>query len=67
MEDVLVTQLLQSDKMSFALSVHAWVSDAASQIKRSGAHIAVFTETRVQTMDKHNLIVNAFKKKGYLT
>ena len=45
---------------------HAWVSDATSQIKCSGAHIAVFTETRVQTIDKHNLIVNAFKMKGYL-
>ena len=45
---------------------HAWVSDATSQIKCSGAHIAVFTETRVQSIDKHNLIVNAFKMKGYL-
>ena len=44
--------------------VHAWVADAASQIKCSGAHIGVFTETRVQSIDKHNLIVNAFKRKG---
>ena len=44
----------------------AWVSETCSQIKRSRAHIAVLTETRIQTIDKHNLIVNAFKRKGYL-
>ena len=44
----------------------AWVSETCSQIKRSRAHIAVLTETRIQTLDKHNLIINAFKRKGYL-
>ena len=46
--------------------IQAWVSDTCSQIKLSRAHIAVLTETRIQTVDKHNLIVNAFKRKGYL-
>ena len=45
--------------------VNAWVSDAVSQLQCSGAHIGVFTESRVQTMDKHHLIVNAFKRKCY--
>ena len=46
--------------------IQAWVSDTCSQIKLSRSHIAVLTETRIQTIDKHNLIVNAFKRKGYL-
>ena len=46
--------------------IQAWVSDTCSQIKLSRSHIAVLTETRIQTVDKHNLIVNAFKRKGYL-
>ena len=46
--------------------IQAWVSDTCSQIHRSGSHIAVLTETRIQTADKHNHIVNAFKKKGFL-
>ena len=43
--------------------IHEWVSETCSQIKLSRAHIAVLTETRIQTIDKHNLIVNAFKRK----
>ena len=46
--------------------IQAWVSDTCSQIRRSGSHIVVLTETRIQTADKHNLIVNAFRKKGFL-
>ena len=46
--------------------VKAWVSDAVAQLQCAGAHIGVFTESRVQSMDKHHLIVNAFKSKGYL-
>ena len=40
--------------------VKAWVDDAVAQLQRAGAHIGVFTETRIQSADKHHLIVNAF-------
>ena len=46
--------------------VKAWVDDAVAQLQRAGAHIGVFTETRIQSADRHHLIVNAFKSKGYL-
>ena len=46
--------------------IQAWVTDTCSQIHRSGSHIAVLTETRIQTADKHNHIVNAFKKRRFL-
>ena len=46
--------------------VKGWVEDAISQLQRAGAHVGVFTETRIQSADRHHLIVNAFKSKGYL-
>ena len=46
--------------------INEWVSNAALQLARSGAHVGVFTETRVQTQDRHTRIVNAFKRLGYL-
>ena len=46
--------------------VKAWVDDAVAQLQRAGAHVGVFTETRIQSADRHHLIVNAFKSKGYL-
>ena len=33
---------------------------------RSGAHVGVFTKTRVRTLDKHTRIANVFKRSGYL-
>ena len=46
--------------------INEWVSNAVLQLVRSGAHVGVFTETRVQTQDRHTRIVNAFKRLGYL-
>ena len=40
--------------------------DAVAKLQRAGAHVGVFTETRIQSADRHHLIVNAFKSKGYL-
>ena len=46
--------------------INEWVSNAVLQLVRSGAHVGVFAETRVQTQDRHTRIVNAFKRLGYL-
>ena len=46
--------------------IGGWVSDAVLQLQRSGAHVGVFTETRIQTSDRHSRIVNAFKENGYI-
>ena len=46
--------------------INEWIINAVSQLIRSGAHVGVFTETRVQTLDRHTRIVNAFKRSGYL-
>ena len=40
--------------------IGGWVADAVLQLQRSGAHVGVFTETRIQTSDRHSRIVNAF-------
>ena len=40
--------------------------NAVSRLIRSGTHVGVFTETRVQTLDRHTRIVNAFERFGYL-
>ena len=41
--------------------INEWVSDAVLQLLQSGAHVGIFTETRVHTQDRHTRIVNAFK------
>ena len=41
--------------------INEWVSDAVLQLLHSGAHVRIFTETRVHTQDRHTRIVNAFK------
>ena len=46
--------------------VKGWVEDAISQLQRAGAHVGVFTETRIQAAERHHVIVNAFKSRGYL-
>ena len=43
-----------------------WVSDAVRQLRQSGAHVGIFTETRVHTQDRHTRIVNEFSSCGYL-
>ena len=42
------------------------MNDAVKQIKHSGAHVGIFTETRVQTQERHTRVVNAFSAAGYL-
>ena len=42
--------------------IGGWVSDAVLQLQRSGAHVGVFTETRIQTSDRHSPIVKSFKE-----
>ena len=46
--------------------VNDWVSDAVSQLQCTGAHVGIFTETRVHTPDRHTRIVNAFRSRGFL-
>ena len=46
--------------------INGWVIDAVLKLQRSGAHVGVFTETRIQTSDRHSRIVNAFKENGYI-
>ena len=36
--------------------INEWVSNAVLQLLRSGAHVGVFTETRVQTQDRHTTL-----------
>ena len=46
--------------------INGWVIEAVLQLQRSGAHVGVFSETRIQTSDRHSRIVNAFKENGYI-
>ena len=46
--------------------IQEWVNDAVKQIINSGAHVSIFTETRIQTQEKHTSIINAFSSAGYL-
>ena len=42
------------------------MNDAVAQLRQSGAHMGIFTETRIQTQDRHSRIVIAFTSCGYL-
>ena len=36
--------------------VNDWVSDAVSQLQCTGAHVGIFTETRIHTPDRHTAL-----------
>ena len=46
--------------------IQAWVNDAVKQIINCGAHLNIFTETRIQIQEMHTSIINAFSSAGYL-
>ena len=46
--------------------VQDWVNNAVAQLREPGAHVGSFTETRIQTQDRHSRIVYAFSSCGFL-
>lgn len=45
--------------------IGAWVDGAISQLVCTGAHVGIYTETKIHPVDRHTRIINAFKTLGF--
>ena len=43
-----------------------WIQQMATHLRTIGAHVRVFTETRIHGNDRHTLVINTFLEHGFL-
>ena len=60
------TRIVAFQSAGRACDIRAWATQSATNMRTTGAHIGIYTETRIYGTDRHTLVVNTFLAHGFL-